>query len=82
MKQSVKKTGRLVVVQEDGRSCSVGQMIVSEVVNDERVFYNLVSAPQLISKPDVPIGFNPVIEYSALPSVADVIRSVKLTLEQ
>lgn len=82
VKRSVKKTGRLVVVQEDGRSCSVGQMIVSEVVNDESVFYNLVSAPQLISKPDVPIGFNPVIEYSALPSVADVIKSVKLTLEQ
>ena len=82
VKQSLKKTGRLVVVQEDGRSCSVGQMIISEVVNDENSFYDLVSAPQLVSKPDVPIGFNPVIEYSALPSVADVIKAVKHTLEQ
>ena len=82
VKQSVKKTGRLVVVQEDGRSCSVGQMIVSEVVNDEASFYELVSAPQLISKPDVPIGFNPVVEYAALPAVDDVVNAIKLTLEQ
>ena len=32
--ESLEKTGRLVVVQEDARSCSVGQMIISEISND------------------------------------------------
>lgn len=79
---SVRKTGRLIVVQEDGRSCSVGEMIVSDVVNDQDTFYELVSSPQLISKPDVFIGFNPAVEYAALPGVDDVIQAIDQSMEQ
>lgn len=79
---SVEKTGRLVVLQEDGQSCSVGQMIVSEMMNDDVSFYHFVSPPQLVSKPDVHIGYNPIIEYAALPGTEELIDAIRRTMEQ
>lgn len=78
---SVEKTGRLVVVQEDGRSCSVGQMIISEISGDPESFCYFVSAPQLVAKPDVHIGYNPIYEYAALPSTEQVVDAIRVTLE-
>jgi 2-oxoisovalerate dehydrogenase E1 component len=79
--KSVAKTGRLVVVQEDGRSCSVGQMIISEILGDPDSFSYFVSAPQLVSKPDVHIGYNPIYEYAALPSTDQVVAAIRTTVE-
>ena len=79
---SVQRTGRLVVLQEDGKSCSVGQMIISEMVNDDESFYHFVSPPQLVSKPDIHIGYNPIIEYSALPGSEELTSAIQLTMEQ
>lgn len=79
--ESLEKTGRLVIVQEDGRTCSVGQMIISEISNDPDSWSYFVSAPQLVSKPDVHIGYNPIYEYAALPSNDDVIEAIRLTME-
>ena len=78
---SLEKTGRLVVVQEDGRSCSVGQMIISEIMGNEESFNLFVSAPQLVSKPDVHIGYNPIYEYAALPDTDQVIQAIRNTME-
>ncbi len=78
---SLEKTGRLVVVQEDGRSCSVGQMIISEIMSDPDSFNLFVSSPQLVSKPDVPIGYNPIYEYAALPDTDQVIQAIRNTME-
>jgi 2-oxoisovalerate dehydrogenase E1 component len=79
---SVEKTGRLVVVQEDGRSCSVGQMIITDLLADEEGFYHFVSPPQLVSKADIHIGYNPIYEYAALPDVDDVVAAIEVTLRE
>ncbi len=79
--ESVEKTGRLVIVQEDGRSCSVGQMIISEITGDPESFCYFVSAPQLVAKPDVHIGYNPIYEYAALPATDQVIDAIRITME-
>ena len=79
--KSVEKTGRLVIVQEDGRSCSVGQMIISEIMSDPESFCYFVSAPQLVSKPDIHIGYNPIYEYAALPDNDQVINAIRITME-
>jgi 2-oxoisovalerate dehydrogenase E1 component len=79
--ESLAKTGRLVVVQEDGQSCSVGQMIISELMSDTETFSSFVSPPQLVSKPDVPIGYNPIYEYAALPDVERVVAAINLVME-
>ena len=78
---SVEKTGRLVVVQEDGKSCSVGQMIIQEISSDPDSFCFFVSAPQLVAKDNVHIGYNPIYEYAALPDVQQVVDAVQLTME-
>lgn len=64
---SVRKTGRLLVVQEDNISASVGQMIVAEMCADRDVLQSLKSPPMIVSKDDVHVGFNPIYEYAALP---------------
>lgn len=64
---SVRKTGRLLIVQEDNISASVGQMIIATLCSQREVLACLKSPPVLVSKADVHVGFNPVYEYAALP---------------
>ncbi|MEX0716503.1 MAG: hypothetical protein WD066_07950 [Planctomycetaceae bacterium] len=39
------------------------------------------SAPQLVSRPDIHIGFNPTYEHAALPDTASVVEAVRLVME-
>ena len=82
VQQSLSKTGRLIVVQEDARSCSAGQMLISELTEDPESWYSFVSPPQLVSRPDVHIGYNPIYEYAALPAVADVVAAIEQVMEE
>lgn len=82
VQQSLAKTGRLVIVQEDAASCSVGQMLISELTGDPESWYTFVSPPQLVSRPDVHIGYNPIYEYAAVPSLADVVQGIEMVMEE
>jgi len=64
---SILKTGRLIIVQEDNISASVGQMIVAEMCGRHEVLQSLKSPPVIVSKDDVHVGFNPIYEYAVLP---------------
>ncbi|MCB9990722.1 MAG: transketolase [Rhodospirillales bacterium] len=76
--ESVRKTGRLIVVQEDNKTCSFGQSIMSEICSDFETWESLYSSPQLVSRPDIHIGFNPVLEQAVLPNVDDIIMAARL----
>lgn len=78
---SVEKTGRLVVIQEDNRTCGFGQAIIAEMTADPDRFALFLSSPQLVSRGDVHIGFNPIYEYAALPSTDDIIAAIRTTME-
>lgn len=77
IEQSVRKTRRLIVVQEDSENCSVGQMIISHVAGRPELWRELISPPILVSKPNVMIGYNPIYEYAALPDVARIIEAIR-----
>jgi 2-oxoisovalerate dehydrogenase E1 component len=77
IEESVRKTRRLVVVQEDTENCSVGQMIISHVTGTPALWNELVSPPILVSKPNVVIGYNPIYEYAALPDVQRILTAIK-----
>jgi 2-oxoisovalerate dehydrogenase E1 component len=77
IEQSVRKTRRLVVVQEDTENCSVGQMIISHVTGTPALWNDLVSPPILVSKPNVVIGYNPIYEYAALPDVDRIVTALR-----
>jgi 2-oxoisovalerate dehydrogenase E1 component len=80
VEESVRKTGRLVVVQEDTENCSVGQMIISHLAGRPDVWSRLVSPPLLVSKGNVMIGYSPVYEYAALPDAARIAEAVHRVL--
>ncbi|HUG10060.1 MAG TPA: thiamine pyrophosphate-dependent enzyme [Opitutaceae bacterium] len=80
IEDSVRKTGRLVVVQEDTENCSVGQMIISHICGRPDVFSRLVAPPVLVTKGNVMIGYNPIYEYAALPNAAGVVDALRRTM--
>lgn len=79
--QSLEKTGRLIVIQEDTRTASFGQAIISEITGKPEWFGLLFSSPQLVSRGDVHIGYNPIYEYAALPDIDDVLAAIRTVME-
>jgi 2-oxoisovalerate dehydrogenase E1 component len=77
IEESVRKTGRIIVVQEDTENCSVGQMIISHLTGRPDVWSRLASPPVLVSKGNVMIGYNPIYEYTALPDAKRVVEAVR-----
>jgi 2-oxoisovalerate dehydrogenase E1 component len=77
IENSVRKTGRLVVVQEDTEACSVGQMIIQHISGQADIFAAMKAPPVLVTKGNVMIGYNPIYEYSALPDVARIVKAVQ-----
>jgi 2-oxoisovalerate dehydrogenase E1 component len=69
---SVAKTGRLVVVNEDARTCSFGQAIITEMISTQERFNRLLSPPLLVAREDLHIPFNPVLENAILPDAARI----------
>jgi 2-oxoisovalerate dehydrogenase E1 component len=80
IEDSVHKTRRLVVVQEDTENCSVGQMIISHVTSMPELWNELISPPILVSKANVMIGYNPIYEYAALPDVERIIAAIRRSI--
>ena len=80
LEESVRKTGRLVIVQEDTENCSVGQMIVTHLMSQPDIWAALKAPPVLVSKGHVMIGYNPIYEYAALPDAARVLEALRRTL--
>ncbi|MFN2475283.1 MAG: thiamine pyrophosphate-dependent enzyme [Chthoniobacterales bacterium] len=80
VEESVRRTGRLVVVQEDTENCSVGQMVISHITSQPEIWSEMVAPPVLVSKGNVMIGYNPIYEYAALPDVERIIAAVKQTI--
>jgi 2-oxoisovalerate dehydrogenase E1 component len=77
IENSVRKTRRLIVVQEDTENCSVGQMIISHVTSMPELWNAIISPPILVSKANVMIGYNPIYEYAALPDVERIVAAIR-----
>src|SRR6266446_3678440 len=77
IEESVRKTRRLVVAQEDTENCSVGQMIISHVTGRPELWNELLSPPILVCKPNVVIGYNRIYEYAALPDVERIASAIR-----
>ncbi|CAH1670652.1 pyruvate dehydrogenase complex E1 component subunit beta [Chelatococcus asaccharovorans] len=72
---SVKKTGRLVTVEEGWQQSGVGAEIAARVMTEA---FDYLDAPVArVSAKDVPMPYAANLEKLALPSVAEVIEAVK-----
>jgi len=63
---SLKKTGAIVVVEEDHKTGGYGAQIVSWAA--EEMFYSLDAPPLRIAGEDVPIPYNRTLELAAIPT--------------
>lgn len=77
--ESVKKTGRLLVVDEAYERCGIGAEIGADVMDD--VFYYLEAPIGRIGTPNVNIPFSPALEFPIIPSIEKTIAKVKSMME-
>ncbi|MCX5847071.1 MAG: alpha-ketoacid dehydrogenase subunit beta [Deltaproteobacteria bacterium] len=73
--ESVKKTHRLVVVDESNPRCSVANDIVTLAA--QQAFAYLDSAPRTVTAPHTPVPFSPPLEDAYIPSPAKIVAAVK-----
>jgi 2-oxoisovalerate dehydrogenase E1 component len=72
--ESVRKTGRLLVVQESGETQGLGDRLISLLARE--CFPSLKAAPELVSTPDVPIPFAPELETACRPSQEKICKAI------
>jgi pyruvate/2-oxoglutarate/acetoin dehydrogenase E1 component len=73
--ESVKKTHRLVVVDEDNPRCSVAHDIVTLAA--QQAFDYLDAPPGTVTAPHTPVPFSPVLEDLYIPSPANIAAAVR-----
>ena len=72
---SVKKTGRIVIVSEDCKTAGVSAEIAA-IVAEEAIDY--LDAPiKRVAEPDTPIPFSPPLEQHVIPDEKAIIMAVK-----
>lgn len=75
---SVKKTHRLVVVDEDTPRCCVANDIVTLAA--QQAFAYLDAAPLTVTAPHASVPFSPPLEDAYIPSPAKIAAAVRLTV--
>ncbi len=76
--ESLGRTGRLVLVEEQHRLGGWGAQVIAEVV--EKVPGILKAPPRRVTLPDHPLPFSPVLEDAALPSAERIAGAVREVL--
>ncbi len=72
--ESVHKTGRLIVVDEDNPRCSMATDIVALVAS--KAFGCLQAPPKMLTAPHTPVPFSPPLEQFYVPSADRLILAV------
>lgn len=73
---SVKKTGRALIVHEAPLTCGVGAEILARIVESE-AFYYLQAPIKRLAGRDVPIPYNRELERSVIPQEEDIVNAVR-----
>lgn len=77
--ESVKKTNRAVIIEEDWRSFGVGAEIIATIQEEA---FDYLDAPILrVAAAEVPLPYAKVLERAALPSAQNLIDAIYQTLE-
>jgi len=79
---SVRKTGRLVVVDEACQTCGVAAEIIALVASNRELFGKLKSAPARVCGLDIPIPFSPPMEKFAIPDKGKIMAAVRQVVEK
>ena len=72
---SVRKTGRLLVVDEAYLTCGIQAEVIALVT--ERAFGALRTAPRRLGNPGVPVPFAPPLEDAVLPGPTEIAAAIR-----
>jgi 2-oxoisovalerate dehydrogenase E1 component beta subunit len=71
LSESVRKTGRVLIVNEDTEVTNFGEHLLRRIVEEH--FYDLLVRPRVLQGKHIPgIGLNPVYENNTVPQLPDV----------
>src|SRR5580692_8071270 len=73
--QSVRKTGRVVIVEEGPKTGGVSAEIAAGIM--ERFGESLMAPVTRVASPDVPVPFTPVLENAYRPDVARIVAAAR-----
>jgi pyruvate dehydrogenase E1 component beta subunit len=73
--QSVRKTNRLLIVEEGWPFAGVGAQISHEIT--KRAFDYLDAPVERVTQEDVPLPYNSKLEKASLPSISKIVHAVK-----
>ncbi len=81
IRASVRRTGRLVVVDEAPATCSAASEIAALVTEDPDTFHVLRAPVQRVCAAPVPVPFSPPLEKAALPDRPRIEAAIRQVLE-
>jgi pyruvate/2-oxoglutarate/acetoin dehydrogenase E1 component len=77
VKESVKKTGRLVIVEDDFLTCGAGAEIAARIAGDSEL-YSLLKAPiKRVATLDIPHPYTPVLGAAMAPNEESISEAIK-----
>lgn len=81
VRESLERTGRLVVVEEDSRTGSFGMNLIAELTSSDDHLALHLAAPRRVGRGDHPVPYAESLEAVALPHAEDVVAAVRAMLE-
>ena len=82
LRESVQRTGRLVIVDEAPATCSAASEIAALIVEDRDTFRALKAPVRRVCAMPVPVPYSPPLERAALPSREDIKAAVYDVLKE
>lgn len=77
IRNSVRKTGRLIVVDESAPVCSVASEIMAVIAEDWENCRGLRAPMRRVTMPAVPVPFSPPLEDFVLPDQARIVSAIR-----
>ncbi|PIR22184.1 MAG: alpha-ketoacid dehydrogenase subunit beta [Deltaproteobacteria bacterium CG11_big_fil_rev_8_21_14_0_20_45_16] len=81
VKDSIRKTGRILFVNEETEISNFGEHLIRRCVDE--MFYELAVAPKLLCGKAIPgIGLNPGLEFNSVPQKEEVEKAYRRLLSE
>jgi 2-oxoisovalerate dehydrogenase E1 component len=76
--ESVRRTGRALVVHEDVLTCGFGAEVVAWI--SDELFADLDAPVRRVAAMDTHVGYEPTLEASTLPQAEDIATAARALL--
>jgi pyruvate/2-oxoglutarate/acetoin dehydrogenase E1 component len=81
IRESVRKTGRLIIADEAGPTCGFSAEVAAVVTEDAATFARLKAPVKRVCAVQVPIPYSPVLENAVFPDRNRIIAGVREVLQ-